>query len=185
MEIKITTKHILLVLYILSWIIFVGVSIQAGGSIVAAVFALVKPEFVKNLWLWSQVDLSALFAFDQTQFFVILVMMSIVSVLKAIMFYLIIKVLHDRKISIAQPFSNTLRSFILNLSFLSFLIGIFCAWAVSYADGIVKQGVEMPMIQYLHLEGADVWLFMSVILFAIAHIIKRGIEIQNENELTI
>jgi hypothetical protein len=30
-----------------------------------------------------------------------------------------------------------------------------------------------------------VWLFMSVTLFVIAQIFKRGIEIQTENELTV
>ena len=52
-------------------------------------------------------------------------------------------------------------------------------------SGLVKKGVNMPDIQYLHLGGADVWLFMGVILFVIAQIFKRGIEIQTENELTI
>ena len=43
----------------------------------------------------------------------------------------------------------------------------------------------MPDTQLLHLGGADVWLFMAVILFIIAQIFKRGIEIQTENELTV
>jgi len=43
----------------------------------------------------------------------------------------------------------------------------------------------MPDTQHLHLGGADVWLFMGVILFVIAQIFKRGIEIQRENELTV
>jgi len=45
--------------------------------------------------------------------------------------------------------------------------------------------VKMPEIQYLRLGGADVWLFMGVILFVLAQIFKRGIEIQTENELTV
>jgi hypothetical protein len=43
----------------------------------------------------------------------------------------------------------------------------------------------MPDTQFLRLGGADVWLFMAVVLFIIAQIFKRGIEIQSENELTI
>jgi len=45
--------------------------------------------------------------------------------------------------------------------------------------------VKMPDTQHLRLGGADVWLFMSVTLFVIAQIFKRGIEIQTENELTV
>ena len=35
------------------------------------------------------------------------------------------------------------------------------------------------------LEGADIWLFMGVTLLVIAQIFKRGIEIQDEHELTV
>ena len=34
-------------------------------------------------------------------------------------------------------------------------------------------------------EGADVWLFMGVILIIFAMIFKKGIEIQSENDLTV
>ena len=43
----------------------------------------------------------------------------------------------------------------------------------------------MPEVQYLRLGGADVWLFMGVILFVLAQMFKRGIEIQSENDLTV
>jgi hypothetical protein len=65
------------------------------------------------------------------------------------------------------------------------MIGLFSGMAGKYSEWLVKQGVEMPALQYLRLAGADVWLFMGVTLFVIAHIFKRGIEIQTENDLTI
>jgi hypothetical protein len=43
----------------------------------------------------------------------------------------------------------------------------------------------MPDTQTLVLGGADVWIFMAIILFVLAQLFKRGIEIQNENELTV
>jgi hypothetical protein len=50
---------------------------------------------------------------------------------------------------------------------------------------LTKQGVKSADLQSLHIAGADVWLFMAVILFVIVQIVKRGIEIQRENDLTI
>ena len=47
------------------------------------------------------------------------------------------------------------------------------------------QGMPMADLDALNLAGADVWLFMAVILFVIAQIVKRGIELQAENDLTI
>jgi len=37
----------------------------------------------------------------------------------------------------------------------------------------------------MRLAGADVWLFMGIVLLIIAFIFKKGIEIQSENDLTI
>ena len=65
----VTTKQVLKILYILSWIIFIGVCIEAGGFTVNSFFALVNPTTVKYLWLWQQVDLSGLFKYDTGLFF--------------------------------------------------------------------------------------------------------------------
>jgi len=75
--------------------------------------------------------------------------------------------------------------FIINVSCLAFGIGLFTAWGVKYTGWLVAKGVKMPDTHHIRLGGADVSLFMSVILFVIAQIFKRGIEIQSENELTV
>ena len=78
-----------------------------------------------------------------------------------------------------------MRRFILQMSWLAFGIGLFTEWGVKYTEWLVTKGISMPDTQHLHLGGPDVWLFMGVILFVIAQIFKRGIEIQTENELTV
>jgi Protein of unknown function (DUF2975) len=177
------TKTILIILYVLSWLIFIGVSIEAGGFIVNAIFALANPAVVTHLW--QQVDLSDLFKYDQGYFFVVNLIMSIVAVMKAWLFYLIIGILHDKKLNMAQPFSKEVRRIIFLLSYIALVIGLFSGYGVEYSGWLIKQGVTMPDTHYLRFGGADVWLFMAVILFVIAQIFKRGIEIQSENELTV
>ena len=183
MEIRITTRQILNILLILSWIIFIGICIEATGFIVNAIFALANPSMVTRLW--QQVDLADLLKYDHGWFFVVNLIMSIVTVMKAWLFSLIIRILHNKNLNIAQPFNNEVRRFIFYLSYVSLLIGLFSAYGIKYIEWLVKQGVKMPDTQLLHLGGADVWLFMAVILFIIAQIFKRGIEIQTENELTV
>lgn len=180
---KISTGQMLKILYVISWIIFVGVCIEAGGFIVNAFFALANPAVVERLW--HQVDLSNLYQYDHGHFFTETMIMSIVAVMKACLFYLIIKILHEKKLNMAQPFNRAVGRFILSVSYLTLLIGLFSWWGIKYAEWLVTQGVKMPDIQSLRLGGADVWLFMSVTLFVIAQIFKRGIEIQTENDLTI
>lgn len=180
----ITTKQILSVLHILSWIIFIGVCIEACGSIFSAFYTLViNPINAKTFWEGN--DLSGLYEFDRGHFFVETLLISITAVLKACMFYLIIKLLYNKKVSLSQPFSIEVRRFIFSIAYLTLFIGFFTAWGVKYTGWLVKQGVNMPDTQNLRLGGADVWLFMSVTLFVIAQIFKRGIEIQSENELTV
>jgi hypothetical protein len=181
---KTSTKLVLKVLYILSWIIFVGVCIEAGGSIFSAFYTLEINSFnAKTFWVGN--DLSGLYGYDRGHFFAETLLISITAVGKVCLFYLITKNLHPKKLSLSQPFSTEVGRLIFQLSYLSLLIGLFCAWGVKYTEWLVKQGVQMPDTQHLRLGGSDVWLFMGVILFVIGQIFKRGIEIQIENELTV
>ena len=50
---------------------------------------------------------------------------------------------------------------------------------------MAEKGLGAADLKALNIAGADVWIFMAVILFVIVQIVKRGIEIQNENDLTI
>jgi len=185
MEIKISTKHILLVLQVLSWIVFIGLCIDAGGILFNAFFTLfLNPENVKNFWEGSAY-LSALYQYDRGHFIVIVSIMIIVAILKAIMFYLIIKLFVDKKLKLSNPFSPGLRKFILIQSCLALGIGLFSQYGYEYSMWLTKQGLQAPDLQSLHIAGADVWIFMAIMLFLIVQVVKRGIEIQTENDLTI
>lgn len=181
---QITTRQLLIVLHVISWIIFIGLCAEAGGIIFNSFFTLVlNPEGAKNFWM--EADLSALYAYDPGHFLVINFFMSIATVLKAIMFYLIVKLLHDKTVTIDGPFNAKVKRFIMLEAFIALGIGLFSAWGANYSEWLMKKGIAMPDTQHLRLDGADVWLFMGVTLLVIAHIFKRGIEIQSENELTI
>lgn len=180
---KTNTALILKILLVLSWIIFVGLCVEAGGFIANAIFALANPDRVQ--YLWHEVNLNNLFQYDYDHYFAMATVMSIVTMMKACLFYLILKLLHDKKLNLAQPFNQEMARFITSVSFLTLLIGLFSWSGVQYAEWLAEQGVHMPDPQALQLGGADVWLFMSITIFVIAQIFKRGIEIQTENELTV
>jgi len=184
MEIKITTKQILKVLHIFSWIIFIGLCIKAGGILTNAFYVMIfSPAFVNNFW--DGLNLSGLYHFDKVYFLTLTIQMSIVAVLQAILFYLIVKILYDKKLDMTQPFNTAMKKLISNISYLSLGIGVFSYWGAKNTKWLVEKGVTMPDIQSLGLGGADVWIFMGIILLVIAQIFKRGMEIQAENDLTI
>lgn len=184
MEIKITTEQLLKILHLFSWIIFIGLCINAGGIIFNAIFALVvQPIAAKNFW--QGIDLSNLYDFGKTYFIKETILMSIVSLMQALLFYLIVKILHNKKLNLTQPFNIEMKRFVFNISYLALGIGIFSYLGIHNTKWLVAQGITMPDVQYLKFGGADVWIFMGITLFVIAQIFKRGVEIQSENELTI
>ena len=184
MEIKITTKHILIVLNIITWLIFVGVCIEAGGFLFNTFYTLfVGPQNAE--FFWNRLDLSSLYKFDRGHFFTETTLINIVAVLRAIMFFVIVKFLYDKKLDLSKPFNLHMRRFILNIGYLALGISFFSSWGTNYTDWLVSKGVTMPSTHQLRIAGADVWLFMSVVLFVIAQIFKRGIELQTENDLTV
>ena len=54
-----TDNLVFTALKIISWMIFVGLCIEAGGLIVNFIFSMYKPEMVKNLY--QKLDLSEMY----------------------------------------------------------------------------------------------------------------------------
>jgi hypothetical protein len=86
---------------------------------------------------------------------------------------------------IATPFNEIFKKFILTLTYLSFGIGLFSSWGIKLVNELSKSGLKLQDIQQLQIDGAGVWLFMGVILLVVAFIFKKGIELQEENDLTV
>ncbi|RYZ86726.1 MAG: DUF2975 domain-containing protein [Proteobacteria bacterium] len=110
---------------------------------------------------------------------------TIAAALKTAALYRIVKIFTDRKLNLEAPFNEEFAGFVLALSQLTFAIGVASYLGTRFMDWIASQNVAMPIPEILRLAGADVWLFMSVTLYVIALIFKRGVEMQRENELTI
>ncbi|MBC5862536.1 DUF2975 domain-containing protein [Flavobacterium turcicum] len=178
------TNFVFKVLQVVSWIIFVGLCIQAGGFIFNTVFTLMfNPAGASKFW--TEVDLAALYHFNQSYYVTLTVLMCIVSVLKSVLFYTIVLVFHSKKIDLAQPFNDSLKKFIDLVASISFGIGLFSLWGAGFTKNLIQDGLQMPNVADLSFGGGDVWWFTSVILLVIGQIIKKGIEMQQENELTI
>jgi hypothetical protein len=181
---KINTQQTLNVLNVLAWIIFTGVSIEAGGWIFSTFYTLeINP--INAHRSWPGLDLSSLYNYGRGYFLAEMSQISLVSILRAVLFYMIVGILQNKKLDIARPFSQNMGRFLFRISYLSLLIGLFSWAGAKYTEWLVSKGVKLPDLQYLRLGGADVWLLMGVTLFVIAQIFKRGIEIQTENELTV
>ena len=110
--------------------------------------------------------------------FLIVIMWS----LKAFIFYFIIKIF--LKINLVHPFSSEVAAFIFRISYVAFAFGILAAAANEYCEWLSGKEVALNNLPD-YLKGGPEFLFMAGIIFFIAEVFLRGIEIQTENELTI
>jgi len=184
MEFKISAKQMLNVLKIMCWIIFIGLCVEAGGILFNILYTTLYNPIGAGFF-WNQIDFSNLYQFDKVHFLVVTSIMSIIALLKAILFYLIVKMLHNKNLSIATPFNRIVKKFILFVAYIAIGIGFFSNYGVGYTEWLSQQGVKLPSIQILKLGGADVWLFMGVVLIVVGYVFKRGIELQEEIDLTV
>ncbi|NMH29214.1 DUF2975 domain-containing protein [Flavobacterium sp. SE-s28] len=170
----------LTVLYWLSWIILTGLCVDAGSFIFNGIYTTTFNPAAADYF-----KLSELYHFDAGHYLVQLTFMTIVGCMKALMFYLIVMILHDKKLDLSRPFTPETGRFISNLSYLCFGAGLFSDWGSKYALWLSSKNITMPDSQALQLGGADVWLFSGVLLLVIAQIFRKGIELQHESDLTI
>lgn len=166
-------------LYIISWVIFVGLSIEAGGLIVNFVFSIFKPEFVGNLY--QKLDLTLMYQQNVWAFYGMYSFVLFIAVFKAMLFYSVIDLLH--KIDLAKPFSSFVSKKILQISYFTFTIGIFSHIAKQIAK-YLSHHFEIDKLNQFWVDS-DAFILMAAIVYVIALIFKKGIEIQNENDLTV
>ena len=177
---------LLKVLHVIAWIIFVGLCIDSGGLIVNAFVCLfINPAAAAHFW--GGLNLDQLYQFDQSHFVTLVALMIIVSLLKSLLFYLTVLLFQKKQLNLSAPFNETLGKYIMNFSYLAFGIGLFSYWGNNFSNWLkmVSNDLDSPSLQLIKFEGADVWLFMGVILIIFALIFKKGIEIQSDNDLTI
>ena len=167
-------------LHIVAWIIFVGLCIEAGALIVNFIFSLFKPEIVGNLY--QKLDLSKLYQQSQMVFYGVYSFVLFISVLKAVLFYVVIELL--LKLDLSKPFNNFVSKKILQISYFTFSIGILSYIAREITQKLAVQGYEIDSLSQFCVDS-QAFILMSAIVYVIAQIFNRGIEIQNENDLTI
>jgi hypothetical protein len=178
------TDFLLKALHIITWLIFVGVSIDAGGVLSNTVYAIFIHADLSSHF-WGYIDLSKLYDSDQASFVTLTSIMSIVTVLKAVLFYVILKIFNDKKIDLSNPFTQVLGKYIFGIAYCALGIGFFSNWGGDLYKWILSKNISIPMIQELKIGGADVWLLMGFVILVFAIIFNKGIELQSENDLTV
>ena len=167
-------------LHIVAWIIFVGLSIEAGGLIVNFIFSLFKPEFVQNLY--QKLVLSELYNRSKLAYFGMYSFILVISMLKATLFYVVIRLMS--KLNLSKPFSSYVADLITKISYYTLSIGLISNLARQIAENLQQSGFEVDMLNQFWADS-QAYILMAAVIYVIATIFSRGVEIQNENDLTV
>ncbi len=167
-------------LHIVAWIIFVGLCIEAGALLVNFIFSFYRPEFVQNLY--QKLDLSEMYALNKWAFYQAYSFILVIAILKAYLFYVVIMLLS--KLDLEKPFNNEVAKRIKNISYYTFSIGILSYIAQESAKNLLKRGFETDILNQFWADS-QAYILMAAVIYVIATIFSRGMEIQNENDLTI
>lgn len=176
-----TKEQVLFIfLQVVAWVIFVGLCIEAGGLIVNFVFSLYKPEFLRNLY--QKLDLTELLDRSQLSFFGMYGFVLVIAILKAVLFYVVVQLMS--KMDLAKPFSSYVSKQISLIAYYTLSIGLLSFLARQSAKALENRGFGTDHLN--HFWGdSQAFILMAAVIYIIATIFKRGVEIQNENDLTV
>lgn len=175
-----TNNFVFKSLHILAWVIFVGLCIEAGGLIVNFIYNLFKPEFVQNLY--QKLDLTEMYKESQWAFFGISGFILSISILKAFLFYIVIRLMH--KMDLTKPFNTFVSKQILQISYYTLSIGLLSFIARQLAKNLTHYGFATDSLNQFWVDS-QAFILMGAIIYIIATIFKKGVDIQSENDLTV
>ena len=167
-------------LIIISWIIFVGLCIEAGGLLVNFIFNWFNPELVQNLY--QKLDFSNMYKNNKWVFFSMYGFILMIAILKVLLFYIVSML--ATQIDLTKPFNLHVSKQILLISYYTLSIGLISYIAQQSSKNFQHYGFDTSNLNSFWADS-EAFILMAAIIYIIAIIFKKGIEIQNENELTI
>lgn len=167
-------------LHVIAWIIFVGLCIEAGALIVNFVVSLYKPEILENLY--QKLDISDIYNRNKYVFYGMYSFVLVIAILKAYLFYIVISLMH--KLDMAKPFNDYVAKQISKISYYTFSIGLISYLAHQSTMRLEDNWYDIDKLSEFWADS-QAFILMSAIIYIIAYIFTKGVELQNENDLTV
>jgi hypothetical protein len=171
---------ILKVLNVVSWIIFLGLCVEAGALVFNFILTLFRPIATHDIY--KGLNLSEMYENKFVHFIGMMSFVVVLSILKAYLFYLVVKIF--MKLNLVKPFNVEIAKLIEKISFEAFAIAIVSIIAHQYTKRLIQAGYEVSHVEK-YWDDTTAFLMMAAIIFVISQIFSKGIELQNENDLTV
>lgn len=164
----------------MAWVIFVGLCIEAGALLVNFLFSLFKPDLVHRLY--QTISLMEVYEASKLAFFGIYGFMLSISILKAYLFYIVVMLMHG--LDLTKPFNAFVSAQILKIGYCTLSIGLFSFIARQVTENLTHHGFPTDSLNQIWVDS-QAFILMGAVIHIIATIFKKGVDIQNENELTV
>ncbi len=175
-----TNNFVFKALHVVAWIIFVGLCIEAGGLIVNFVCSIYKPEFIPNLY--QKLDITEMYEKNKMGFFGVYSFILSIAILKAYLFYIVVRLMH--KLDLLQPFNTFVSDQISSISYFTLSIGLLSYLAKQVTKNLMHKGFVTDSLNQFW-EDSQAFILMGAVIYIIATIVRKGVDIQNENDLTV
>lgn len=176
---KTKTEKILTVMKYLALLAAIGFSIECGSEILSFVASFINPAWAERVY---HVDLSIFSIRQQSVTLYVYAMFIVIAVsaLKSTVWYLVVDLL--QKLRLQSPFTMLVTEKLEKIAYLLLAI-----WVIM---SLIGKTYSHYLVEYIKIESpvitsGDEYLFISGMVYIISQIFKRGVEIQEENELTV
>ncbi len=173
-------QPLLMLLIIVIWGIFIGLCIKAGALLFTTVYSVFNPLAAQNLY--DGLDLSLLREWHTGYYLAAMSLLLGVLAAKAYIFFLVIRIF--LKIDLIHPFSKEISNLISKIGTVTVQVGILIIIASGYFKWLSARTVQSYDLGGF-LGGAFEYLIMGAVIYAIAIVFRRGVEIQADNDLTV
>jgi len=107
---------------------------------------------------------------------------TIISVFRAYLFYL--EIVLVSRIDLSNPFNNLVSKKILQINFSTLSIGLLSLIARGSSKNLLHRGYTIDNLNQFWADS-QAFILMAAVIYVIATIFKKGIDIQNENAITV
>lgn len=176
MKSKTRTELILTIVPFLTWVVLIAFIIEGSAILYSYGVSYINPEAAKNLY--NGLNLYNLMQFDFWFYSSTVSLLIALPLMKAWISYLVIKTLSS--FSMRNPFTADVANRLESISYFSIGIWIVTLICNAQTRWLMKRTGEL----FGDIHSLE-FIFVTGLVFIIAQVFKRGVEIQSENDLTV
>jgi hypothetical protein len=172
------TELVFKIMHILVWGLFIGFAIEAGAMLTSYAVSCINPEAEKNLY--KGLNLDNLRQFNFWHYTMTVSFLVALQVMKSLFCFQVIKTLS--KIDLKNPFPKVVARRLEKIGYIAF--GTWIVTMLMLSNEYTS--LLMKITEKLHgnwLSGE--FILMGGLVFIISQLVRHGVEIQSENDLTV